>query len=171
VAEFEAARRRTPLTGILRSVGRTRSFAAVYRLVGPRLDPWLMHRSAGRMVSRLYGLPALLLVATGARSKESRTSALLYLRDGEDFAVVGTNFGQPRHPAWTVNLLARPEATVEVGPVRLAVVAELADGATWNRLWPAFCDVYPGYADYLGRSAGRVPRLFLLHPTGLGPPS
>jgi len=88
----------------------------------------------------------------------------LVIRDGDDVALIGTNFGQPKHPAWTANLLAHPDAAVEVGPVRLAVRAEQVDEATVERVFPSFVAVYPGYADYLGRREGLAPRMFRLRP-------
>lgn len=165
VGEYEKTVHHTPVTTMLRSVGRTSAFSSLYRRVGPKLDPWLMRRSGGRTITRLYGLPALLLDTTGAKSGLARTSPLLYLRDNEDFVVVGTNFGQFHHPAWTTNLLAHPEAHVEIGPVRIAVVAKLADQGTWEKNWARFCALYPGYANYLERCGDRIPRMFLLHPT------
>jgi len=63
--------------------------------------------------------------------------------------VVGTNFGQRHHPGWMANLLAHPDASIEVGPEQLSVTGELVDQATWERLWPRFVAVYPGYANYL----------------------
>jgi len=164
VASYERTRRDTLLTAAMRSLGKSKYFASAYRRVGPRFDPWLMRVTHGRAISRVYGMPALILDTVGARSGLPRSSALLYLRDGDDFAVVGTNFGQLHHPAWTGNLLARPDAEVEVGPVRLRVRAELAGQEAWERLWPEFCAVYPGYAGYLERCGDRTPRLFLLHP-------
>jgi len=109
-------------------------------------------------------MPALILDTIGARSGLPRSSALLDVRDGNDVVVVGTNFGQFRHPAWTANLVVHPDAEIEVGAVRLAVESELADQPTWDRLWPQFCAIYPGYADYLERCGDRIPRLFVLHP-------
>ena len=88
----------------------------------------------------------------------------IYVRDGDDFMVVGTNFGQRHHPGWTANLLAHPDASIEVGPERLPVTGELADQATWERLWPRFVAIYPGYANYLTRCAPRKPRMFRLRP-------
>jgi deazaflavin-dependent oxidoreductase (nitroreductase family) len=164
VKEFEAARRITPVTRLLRRVGPTRGFARIYRRLGPAIDPWVLRRAQGRIVSRVYGLPILLLSTIGRRSGEARVSPLVYVRDGRDFAVVGTNFGQHQHPGWTANLLAQSEVAIEVGPERLGVRAALADDATWKRLWPRFLDVYPGYQDYLSRTGGRKPRMFLLHP-------
>jgi deazaflavin-dependent oxidoreductase (nitroreductase family) len=164
VNEFEQGRKTTVLTRLLKRVGPTRAFATVYRRLGPAVDPWLMRKTHGQFVSRWYGFPALLLATTGAKSGQRRVQPLVYIRDGSDFAVVGTNFGQTQHPAWTANLLAHPEAEVEVGPVTLAVTAELADSDTWQLLWPNFVEVYPGYPSYLSRTGGRKPRMFVLHP-------
>lgn len=163
VTAYEERLRHTPLTSLLRLVAPTRPFAAFYRRVGPPLDRMLIRRSSGRVASRLYGLPVLLLTTTGAKSGRPRTTPLLYVREGADFVVTGTNFGQPAHPAWTGNLLSDPAATIEVGPERIPVTAELAGQAAWDRLWPRLLAVYPGYADYLKRRP-TPPRMFLLHP-------
>jgi deazaflavin-dependent oxidoreductase (nitroreductase family) len=163
VAAYEQRLRRTPLTGLLRVLAPTRLFAAIYRRVGPRLDRFLIRASSGRIASRLYGLPVLLLTTTGAKSGLARTTPLLYVRDGLDFAVAGTNFGHPAHPGWTANLLAEPAATIEVGPERIDVTAELADAETHSRVWPRFLAVYPGYGHYADRRT-EPPRVFLLRP-------
>jgi len=147
----------------IQSAGRTRAFAAFYRRYGPKADPWLFRKTRGRAALRL-GFPELLLTTTGAKSGLSRTMPLIYLRDGDDFMVVGTNFGQRHHPGWTANLLACPDASIVVGPERLPVTGELADQATWERLWPRFVAIYPGYTNYLTRCAPRKPRMFRLRP-------
>jgi deazaflavin-dependent oxidoreductase (nitroreductase family) len=164
VAAYEASIRPGPVTAALRRVGRTRAFAAVYRRVGPVIDPRLARIRDGAILAKVYGFRALVLHTTGAKSGQQRESPLLYVRDGDDFAVVGTNFGQAKHPAWTANLLANPEAAIQVGPERLRVTAEQVDDAGFERLFPSFVEVYPGYADYIERRGGLVPRLFLLHP-------
>ena len=123
----------------------------------------LTRRFGGRVTARIHGVPALLLTTTGARSGLPRTSPLLYVRDGDDFLVVGTNFGQANHPAWTGNLMAEPRAAIEVGPERLAVVGAMVDEAEFGSLWPRFVAIYPGYAAYLER-CGRSPRMFRLRP-------
>ena len=163
VAAYEQRLRRTPLTALLRVLAPTRPFAAFYRRVGPRLDRFLIRASSGHAASRLYGLPVLLLSTTGAKSGQARTTPLLYVRDGLDFAVSGTNFGHRAHPGWTANLLAEPAAAIEIGPERISVTAELADADTHNRVWPKFLAVYPGYAQYADRR-DVPPRMFLLHP-------
>jgi deazaflavin-dependent oxidoreductase (nitroreductase family) len=163
VGAYEQRLRRTPLTALLGVLAPTPPFAAFYRRVGPRVDRFLIRASSGRVASRLYGLPVLLLSTTGAKSGKTRTTPLLYVRDGADFAVAGTNFGHPAHPAWTVNLLAEPAATIQVGPELICITGELAGADTWSRVWPRFLSIYPGYGHYLNRR-DVPPRMFLLHP-------
>ena len=127
-----------------------------------QVDPRIAHLRQGRVMAAVYGFPMLMLHTIGARSGQPRSSPLLYVRDGDDLMLLGTNFGQAKHPAWTANLLAHPEAAVEIGPVRLKVDASLVDDATWERVFPSFVAVYPGYADYLGRREGLPPRMFRL---------
>ena len=167
LAEHESRVQSGPLTRLMRRLGQTSQFAAVYRRVGPVIDPRMAHLRQGRVMAKVYGFPVLLLHSTGAKSGQARTSPLLYVRDGDDVMLLGTNFGQPKHPAWTANLLAHPKAAVEIGPVRLLVVAELVDRETWQRIFPSFVAVYPGYANYLERRGEELaPRMFRLVAVG-----
>jgi deazaflavin-dependent oxidoreductase (nitroreductase family) len=161
IADYERGRRTT--SRVIQSLGRTRAFAAFYRRYGPKADPWLLRKTQGQAALRL-GFPELLLTTTGAKSGLPRVMPLIYVRDGDDFVVVGTNFGQRHQPGWTANLMAYPDASIEVGPEQLPVSGELVDRATWERLWPRFVAVYPGYANYLSRCAPRKPRMFRLRP-------
>jgi len=164
IAEHEARVRSNPLTAATRQLSRTAAFAAVYRRIGPKVDPSLMKIRDGRFLAGLYGFPFLTLHSTGARSGLPRESPLLYVRDGHDVMLLGTNFGQAKHPAWTANLLAHPACAVVIGPERLDCVAELCDDQTWTALFPRFEAVYPGYAGYLERRGELVPRMFRLRP-------
>jgi len=78
--------------------------------------------------------------------------------------LIGTNFGQPKHPGWTANLMTNPEASIEIGPNKLAVTATAVDPAEWDEIFPQFVEVYPGYANYLERRGDLVPRMFRLRP-------
>jgi len=164
IAAHQARVRIGPLTHLMRLLGRTAAFSALYRRVGPRIDPRIARIRQGRLMAALYGFPVLVLGTTGARTGQPRSSALLYVRDGDDVVLIGTNFGQPRHPAWTANLLAEPEVVVDIGPERLHCRADLVDVAEWQRLFPAFVSMYPGYANYLERRVGLTPRMFRLRP-------
>ncbi len=148
---------------LVRRLGRHRWFTALGRAVVP-VDRALTRATRGRFT--LIGpriVPQLLLTTTGRRSGEPRTSPLLYARDGAAYVVAGSNWGQPRHPAWSANLLADAVATVTVGGVAIRVVATLANGAERERLWALMVGVWPAYDDYAARS-GRDIRVFRLDP-------
>ncbi len=97
IADHEHGRRPT-VPRVIRSMWRTRDYAAFYRRYGPKADPWLYHKTQGRAALRL-GLPVLLLTTTGARSGLPRVMPLIYVRDGDGFVVIGTNFGSGTTPA------------------------------------------------------------------------
>lgn len=164
IAEHERLSESGLLTGLMRRLGRTTSFSIAYSKIGPVIDPRIREIRDGRLMAALYGLPILALHTTGAKSGQPRVSPLVYVRDGDDVMLIGTNFGQAKHPGWTANLLAHPDARVEIGAESLVVAATLVDDETWARTFPAFVAVYPGYTNYMERRGHLPPRMFRLVP-------
>lgn len=117
----------------------------------------------GRFGGKVFGAPVLLLNTVGRKSGRKRTSPLLYLEDGGDYAIVASAGGQPKHPAWYLNLTARPETTVEVGGREVRVRAETASPEERARLWPKLVEMYGSYADYQKKTDREIP-VVLLHP-------
>ena len=72
------------------------------------------------------GVPTLLLTATGRRTGEPRTSALIFARDGDDYLVVASMGGWPTHPQWYLNVTANPQAEIQVKGEHIPVVARTA---------------------------------------------
>lgn len=105
----------------------------------------------------------LLLTSMGRKSGQPRSNPLMYLEHAGSFWVMGSNFGQQHHPAWTQNLLANPEATVQIGARTEHVVARLATDQERRRLWPQLIEVYPPWQAYTGWTE-RGFRLFELEP-------
>jgi deazaflavin-dependent oxidoreductase (nitroreductase family) len=159
---------------LLRRLGHQRWFAWFGRQVTP-LDRWVRRRTRGRWsLSGDSTTPALLLTTTGRRSGRPRQQPLLYACDGDSYLVVGSNWGQAGHPAWSANLLSDPAAVVDIGGQRVAVRAGLCTGADRERAWALLAEVWPAYDTY-DRRAGRELRVFRLTPepaTGVsaGPP-
>src|ERR1700716_4166481 len=81
------------------------------------------------------GRPLLLLTTTGAKSGQSRTSPMMYVKDGDRLLVIASNIGAPKHPAWYHNLVAHPDVTVEVGADRFDATAVVTGGEERERLW------------------------------------
>ncbi len=126
-----------------------------------RIHPKLYRWTGGRIGGSIGPMPVLLLTTTGRKTGLSRTRALTYLPHGEDFVVIASVLGEPRHPAWWLNLEADPDATVEVGRERLAVRARQAEGAERETLWNAVVATMPDYEQYRHRTSRRIPVVVL----------
>ena len=113
------------------------------------------------MVLGMRGLPFFLLTTVGRRSGMPRTAPLLYLPDGADFVVVGSNFGQTHHPGWSANLRANPVATVNLRGESIPVRARLVQGAERDELMARLRRIWPAYATYEA-TAARTLRVFRL---------
>jgi deazaflavin-dependent oxidoreductase (nitroreductase family) len=115
----------------------------------------------GKAGGRLAGGPVLLLTTTGCKSGRERTVPLLYLPDGENLVIVGSNGGTATHPAWWLNLRSNPEATVEIEGRKTRVRAEEAGRAEKERLWPSLVEMYGGYEGYRRRTDREIPVVIL----------
>ena len=150
--------------GLVQRLGHQRWFAAVGRWTTP-LDRWLQRRTGGRLTTAGWRpLPYLLLTTTGRKTGQPRTQPLLYARDGTDYIVVGSNWGQAHHPAWSGNLLAQPDAVVSVDGRAVPVRGVLAEGPDRERLLGDLARVWPAYRTYQQRAATRDLRVFRLQP-------
>jgi len=86
----------------------------------------MLNRTANAVVNRLKpkkfrGGDLLLLTTTGRKTGKSRTTPLLYLRDGDRWVVVASNGGADWEPGWWLNLRAGGTGTVEIQGERLTV--------------------------------------------------
>ncbi|HLM87303.1 MAG TPA: nitroreductase family deazaflavin-dependent oxidoreductase [Solirubrobacteraceae bacterium] len=124
--------------------------AAVYRATNGLIG----HRFPGAP-------PTLLLDHVGAKSGKSRTSPLVYARDGENVILVASKGGYPKNPAWFHNLEANPDTTIQIGSQRLQVHARVADEHEHERLWPVVVAVYKGYDGYQQRTDRQIPLVIL----------
>ena len=149
----------------------------------PRVATWLASRRWGRNLSAWIYTPAdkllyrltrgrrglsppaavLLLTTTGRKTGQPRRVPVLYLRDGSRLWVVASNYGQERHPAWSANLLADPEATVSIRGEEREVRARLATDDEKKALWPRLLKLYPAWKEY-ATWTDRSFRVFCLEP-------
>jgi deazaflavin-dependent oxidoreductase (nitroreductase family) len=142
-------------------LGNYRWFARLGRALVPA-DRFVARLTRGRVIA-LGIAPSLTITTIGRKSGRPRTQPLLYARDGDGFAVVGSNWGQSAHPAWSSNLLAHPQAVVRLAGRSIPVDAELVSGAERDRLWALLIRVWPAYTEYAKR-ANRELRIFRLVP-------
>lgn len=139
------------------------TFASIGRRIIPRADLAVHRLSRGRTsVAGMAGTPLLVLVTVGRRSGTEYRTPLLYASDGDDLIVVGSNWGQPNHPQWALNLRAAGKAEVELGGRRRPVRADLLEGAERDAAWPRLVALWPHFDRYTERSGGRHLLVFRL---------
>jgi deazaflavin-dependent oxidoreductase (nitroreductase family) len=133
--------------------------------IAPRLvtvDAALQRRTGGRIaVARFAGLTALLLTTTGRRSGLPRTTPLTAVPDGDALLLVGSNWAKPTHPAWSSNLIANPDATVEIRGHTFDVTARHLTGEERSRAWARVTEIWPPYKLYAARTDREI-RIFRL---------
>jgi deazaflavin-dependent oxidoreductase (nitroreductase family) len=115
----------------------------------------------GRVGGSFAGRPLLLLHHTGAKSGKIRVNPLAYRRDGDRFVIFATKGGSATNPDWYHNLLANPQASVEVGTNRHRVRATVANPDERQRLWTLQKQEMPGFAEYERKTSRQIPVVIL----------
>lgn len=110
----------------------------------------------------LTGVPAVMLTTIGARSGEPRVVAVFPIPHPEGLAVIASNYGGAKHPAWYHNLKANPHATVTVEGDTWGAVARLAAPHERDEIWAKGLKIYPGWRKYETRAGERQIEAFVL---------
>jgi deazaflavin-dependent oxidoreductase (nitroreductase family) len=155
-----------PIKRFMRRLASLAPISWLFARVLHHIDRPIYRLSRGRytFTSWVSGLPVVMLTSTGARTGQQRTFPVLGLPDGDNLAVIASNYGQRHNPAWYHNLRAHPAATVTVGGVTRRVQAHEVIGGEWERLWQQALEVYPAWAAYERRAAPRHIPVIMLAP-------
>ena len=113
--------------------------------------------SKGRLLGSVQGRPVVLLTTTGRKTGRLHTVPLGAVEDGDNYAVVASNGGRDRHPAWFLNIVSDPGARIEVGDRTIDVSAILTQGSESNRLGLQF----PWLKRYKERTERQIPVILL----------
>ena len=114
----------------------------------------------------MWGDHVLLMTAKGARSGEAITTPLVYGREGDDYVIVASKGGSPKHPIWFGNIKANPEVEVEVadgdGTERFKARAHVVDSREeHDRLYENMSKIWPSFKVYQTRTERLIPVVVL----------
>ena len=152
---------------------RNRRLARVrHRLLWLRRSTPLLTRTHARLISwtggrirRSFvftgGMPLLVLTTVGRKSGKRRSTPLGYLRYGNGYAVIASNAGSDRVPAWWLNLRADPEAEVLANRSRQTVRARRATATEDDMVWAELARLNPGFDEYRNLTERPIPVIFL----------
>ena len=96
------------------------------------------------------------------KSGKVRKLGLMRVEHDGVYAMVGSEGGAPRDPAWVANLRAAPDqVTVQDGPEPWDGVAREITGEEKAQWWERAVAAFPDYADYQQKTDRRIP-IFLV---------
>lgn len=118
--------------------------------------------TGGKVGGPFEGHTLLLLHHRGAKSGIERVNpvACQVLGDGT-WAIFASKGGGPTNPDWFHNLLANPDASIEIGAEVVPVRARVAGGEERERIWARQKEVMPGFAAYEKRAPRQIPVVIL----------
>jgi deazaflavin-dependent oxidoreductase (nitroreductase family) len=153
----------------MQRIAATRAGAWVFARTLDHIDRAVLGLSRGQVTvpGLVAGLPVLTVTTTGARTGQRRSAPLIGVPAGDDLAVIGTSFGQPRTPGWYHNMRADPQVEVTYRDKTVNAIAREADDAEREIVWSRAKSIYAGYGRYASRIKGRPIHIMILGPGDL----
>ena len=120
-----------------------------FRAVAPKVIPG-MHRFMKRVTGgRFVPGAGLVLTTTGAKTGKRRETPLEAVPNPDGtWVVVGSNFAQEHHPAWTSNLIANPTCEILVRGTTMQATATLLEGDAREEGWQQALAHFGGWQAY-----------------------
>ena len=104
------------------------------------------------------GMPCIIVTNRGNKTGAIRKTPLMRAVDGNNYILVASQGGAPKHPVWYYNLTADPNVEIrdetEVFSVR---AREVPEGSERQRLWDIAVAAYPPYQEYQDKTDRLIP--------------
>ena len=115
---------------------------------------------------RETGLPVIIVTHIGRNTNAVRKTPLMKVVDGDNYILVASQGGAPKHPVWYHNLKANSSVEIRDGDKLYDMtVREVSDLAERKKLWKIAVDAYPPYHEYQEKTERVIP-VFISEPTG-----
>ena len=110
------------------------------------------------------GLAVIIVTNRGRKTGGIRKTPLMRVVDGNNYVLVASQGGAPKHPFWYHNLKADPNVEIrdktEVYAMRVREVVDLVER---ERLWKVAVEAYPPYQEYQDKTDRVIP-IFVAEP-------
>ena len=119
-----------------------------------------LYESSGGIDGTTLGgdLPVIIVTHRGRRTGAIRKTPLMRVADGDNYILVGSMGGAPKHPLWYHNLKANPNVEIrdrtELYQMR---VREVTDPVEKERVWRIAVEAFPPYQEYQRRTSRVIP--------------
>ena len=110
------------------------------------------------------GLPVIIVTHRGRKTGAVRKTPLMRVVDGENYILVASQGGRPKHPLWYHNLKSDPNVEIrDRSEVYAMRVREVVDPVERERLWKIAVKAYPPYQEYQEKTERVIP-IFVAEP-------
>ncbi|MDG6929605.1 MAG: nitroreductase family deazaflavin-dependent oxidoreductase [Nitrososphaerota archaeon] len=114
-------------------------------------------KNHGKVGGNFEGAPILLIHHTGAKTNKQRVNPVMYLKDEGRYLVFASKGGASTNPDWYHNLMANPDAEIEVGDETMSVTAGEVKGEERDKLYAKQASLYPQFAEYQTKTTRKIP--------------
>ena len=109
-------------------------------------------------------LPVIIVTNRGRKTGAIRKTPLMRVADGNNYILVASQGGAPKHPQWYHNLKADPNVEIrDKTKVHVMRVREVIDPVERERLWKIAVKAFPPYQEYQRKTERLIP-IFLAEP-------
>jgi len=122
-----------------------------------KLAVFLYRVSGGKIGGSVNGFPVLLLTTTGRKSGKTHTNPVAYIQQGDEYLISASYAGQPKNPAWFLNLEKTPDAKIELSGKSMNVHAEIASSDERTQLYELFKAKGSNFVEYEKKTTRKIP--------------
>jgi deazaflavin-dependent oxidoreductase (nitroreductase family) len=101
--------------------------------------------------------PMLLVHTTGRRSGKEHITPMRCLPEDDHWYIFGSAHGSDRHPDWYLNLVVKPDITIEVGRETVPVRATVMTGADRDEVFARQVARFPYFGELQARLSRVIP--------------
>ena len=104
------------------------------------------------------GMPCIIVTNRGNKTGAIRKTPLMRAVDGNNYILVASQGGAPKHPVWYYNLKADPNVEIRDETEVISLRArEVPEGSERQRLWDIAVAAYPPYQEYQDKTDRLIP--------------
>ena len=154
----------TPTSSDIRKVTMSEYIPSPRQWVAEQVELYEGSGGTEGLTLRDTGLPVIIVTNRGWKTGVIRKTPLMRVVDGNNYILVASQGGAPKHPLWYHNLKADPNVEIrdktEVYAMR---VREVVDSVERQRLWDIAVEAYPPYQEYQDKTDRIIP-IFVAEP-------
>jgi F420H(2)-dependent quinone reductase len=126
-----------------------------------KVNVFLYRLTNGMIGGKLGRNSIMLLNSVGRKTGKLHTIPINYFRDGNNYYIVGSNWGREHHAGWYFNLKDKPETTIQIKNRVIKVQVREAAGEEYDRLWKSVTAQNSFYNNYQAHTQRKIPIMIL----------